>query len=162
MGKTIVTCVLERLAETIEKTIVPDLTSEFASQQAVATASLLRVFAPIVELNHQKVTEENIDMQQTIDTVVHCLIDDTEGGEDSERDELLKRLNAKLREYDSETQSAGDENISLKEALSDIVENFDVLKKGVSEEMQASIKGQIDSVLRRQIDGGISHWVGRV
>ena len=160
METTLITRVLQRLAETIEQAIMPNLTSEFASQQAASTASLLRTLAPLVELNNRELAAENADMQGVLETVLGLL----DSADMTASDVLVKGVAESLKESLGQTgvdpQDPGRDNIVLKQALSDVIENHERLKDVVPDEALSTVMDDIHAVLRRQIDGGISHWVG--
>lgn len=160
METILITRVLQRLAETIEQAILPNLTSEFASQQAASTASLLRTLAPIVELNSRELTVENADIRRVLESVLKLLEIAGTTTEDALVTSMSESLNERLGKTGVSPHDPMRDNIVLKQALSDVIENHERLKGTVPDESLLTLMHEIRAILRHQIDGGISHWVG--
>lgn len=153
MTSSIVTRVLQRLAETVETSIVPELASDYAAQQARATAALLRVLAPLVELGQAALADDNARMRQVLVLALADLGTAAAGAT------LHERLHAHLADAAAATD-ANAANVALKHALTALIEDFATVRAVAGETASVALEHELHVVLRHQIDGGASHWAG--
>ena len=121
----VVTRVMERLAETLERSVLPGLGDGYAAQQARATAALLRVFAPLLHLDNDVIAAENAGMRGVLE-MARAVADNAPP---AQRSEALMALSARLS-TGLASGDAGDinaANAALKTALAELIDSFHLL-----------------------------------
>lgn len=156
MGTSITTLTLERCAQTIEQVIIPNLTSAFAFEQAVWIATLLHILAPTVEEKSQELTEENERMRGVLGRVLEVLQREEALSQNSVRNRLIERLDRELKKVDVGPTDISEENYNLKGALLESIKGLDALTDDLPTETMSSLRQQIRSALRQQLDHGVA------
>jgi len=160
MANSITKVMLERSAATIEQVIIPNLTGAFALEQAVSMATVLRFLAPVVEIESQELYAENEGMREVLGKVLSVLRKEKALSGNAVRDGLVKRLDSELKKVRAEPQDVRVENHSLKRALMESINGLDALTEDLPAETMSSLRQQIRSVLRQQVDHGMADAAG--
>ena len=157
MSAAIVTRVIERLADTLEQTLVPDLNSEYTRQQALAAAGLLRVLAPIIEVRYEVIADENNAISSLLEKVSGHLASPLSGPHATE---LAEKISQYLHHPSRDLADHFTDNVQLKKLLSSAIGEFDTLRSRLAAETFTELESDLHSLLRAQLSAGISHWVG--
>ena len=156
MGTSITTLMLERCAQTIQQVIIPNLTGAFAFEQAMSITLLLRILAPAVEEKSQTLREENEGMREVLGRVREVLRREKALSRNAIRNGLIERLNHELKKVKVGPPDASEENHNLKGALVETINGLDALTEALPTETMSSLRQQIRSVLRQQLDHGVA------
>jgi hypothetical protein len=154
MGTQITTLMLERCAQTIEQVVIPNLPEGFALEQAMSIARVLHFLAPVVEEKCQELREENEAMREVLGRVLEVLRGEKALSGNAVSNELIRRLDHELKKVEVGPPDAGEENHNLKGALVETINGLDALKEGLPTETMSSLRQQIRSVIRQQLDHG--------
>ena len=154
MGTQITTLMLERCAQTIEQVVIPNLPEGFALQQAMSIARVLHFLAPVVEEKCQELREENEAMKEVLERVLEALRGEKALSRNAVRNRLIKRLDQELKRVEVGPPDATEENHSLRGALVETINGLDALMEGLPTGTMSSLRQQIRSVLRQQLDHG--------
>jgi len=162
MGTPMTTLMLERCAQTIEQVIIPNLTGAFASEQAISIATVLRALAPVVEEKSQDMDEENKGMSEVLGKVLAALRDEKALSHNTVSSGLIEKLDHELKKVEGEPPDVSEENLNLKRALMETIAVLDALTEDVPIEMMSSLRQQIRSILRQQLDHNMARafaWI---
>ncbi len=151
MGTPIVTVMLEGCARTINQVIIPDLTQASAIAQAMYIVNVLHLLAPSVEEKSQGLKEENEKMREVLGRVVEVLQREKTLSRNVTR-QLVEKLSHELKKIEVGSADIGEQNHSLKETLSTTIYSLDALKEKLPMGTMSSLKLQIRSALRQQLD----------
>ena len=162
MGTPITNLMLERCAQTIEQVIIPDLTGAFEFENAMWMAIILHILAPMVEEKSQELSEENERMREVLGSVLEVLRGEKALAQNTARNDLIKMLDSELKKVDVGSPDVSEENYNLKGALVDIIKGLDALTEDLPQETMSSLRQQIHSVLRQQLDHGVAHVISRM
>lgn len=162
MGTPITNLMLERCAQTIEQVIIPDLTGAFQFENAMWMAIILHILAPMVEEKSQELSEENERMREVLGSVLEALHGQKALSQNPVRNDLIDRLDSELKKVDVGSPDVSEENYNLKGALVDIIKGLDALTDDLPKETMSSLRQQIHSVLRQQLDHGVAHVISRM
>jgi len=143
---------LQRAAQAIEQAIIPNLTEVFALEQASHIALILRVLAPYVEEKSQDLREENEAMRRVIKRVLRVLHRREALSQNAVRNGLIEILDRDLKKVGSEPPDVSQENHNLKRALVETIKSLDVLAGDLPIKTMSSLRQQIRSVLRQQLN----------
>ena len=160
MGTPITKIMLERSAQTIEQVIIPNLTGAFALEQAMSIATVLRFLAPVVEEESQELSEENEGMREVLGRVLEVLCGEKALSGNAIRDGLMERIDHELKKVEVGPSDVREENHRLKRALMETINGLDALTEDLSTETMSSLRQQIRSVLRQQVDHGMADAAG--
>jgi len=160
MGTPITKIMLERSAQTIEQVIIPNLTAAFALEQAMSIATVLRFLAPVVEEKTQELKVENEGMREVLGRVLEALRAEKALSKNSVRNGLIERLDHELKKVEVEPPDVSEENHNLKRALMETIYGLDALTDDLPTKVMSSLRQQIRSVLRQQLDRGVADAVG--
>jgi len=160
MANSITKIMLERSAETIEQVIIPNLTGAFALEQAMSIATVLRFLAPVVEVESQDVSEENEGMREVLGRVLEVLRGEEALSGNAIRNGLIERLDSEFKKGEVQPQDVREENHNLKRALMETINGLDALTEDLSTDTMSSLRQQIRSVLRQQLDHGVADAAG--
>ncbi len=152
MGTPIITFMLERCARTISQVIIPDLTQASALEQAMHIANLLHLLAPSVEEKSQELKEENEKIRDVLGSVVEVLREEKALSRSTARNKLVEKLSHELKKVEVGSVDISEENHNLKRALAETIYGLDALKEELPMETMSSLKLQIRSALRQQLD----------
>jgi len=162
METPITTLMLERCAETIEKVIIPNLTGAFEFENAMWIAIILHILAPNVEEKSQELSEENERMREVLGSVLEALHGKKALFQNPVRNNLIDRLDSELKKVDMGPPDVSEENHNLKGALVHTINSLDALTDDLPKETMSSLRQQIHSVLRQQLDHGVAHVISRM
>ena len=162
MGTAITNLMLERCAQTIEQVITPNLTGAFEFENAMWLGIILHILAPMVEEKSQELSEENDAMRQVLTSVLEALRGEKALSQNPVRNDLIDRLDGELKKVSVGPPDVSEENYSLKGALVDIIKGLDALTDDLPQETMSSLKQQVHSVLRQQLDHGVAHVISRM
>lgn len=160
METSLTTLLLEKCAQTVEEVLIPNLTAPFAAEQAANIVNVLRLLAPAVEEKSQELGEENERMREVLGRVVEVLQGEKTLSQNAVRNRLLERLGQDLKRVGDEPPDIIKENHNLKEALVETIKGLDALTEDLSIETISSLRQQIRSVLRQQLDHGMARIAG--
>jgi len=160
MANSITKIMLERSAETIEQVIIPNLTGAFALEQAMSIATVLRFLAPVVEVESQDVSEENEGMREVLGRVLEVLRGEEALSGNAIRNGLIERLDSEFKKGEVQPQDVREENHNLKRVLMETINGLDALTEDLSTDTMSSLRQQIRSVLRQQLDHGVADAAG--
>ena len=160
MGTPINKIMLERSAQTIEQVIIPNLTAAFALEQAMSIATVLRFLAPVVEEKTQELKEENVGMREVLGRVLEALRAEKALSKNAVRNGLIERLDHELKKVELRPPDVSEENHNLKRALMETINGLDALTEDLPTGTMSSLRQQIRSVLRRQLDHGMADAAG--
>ena len=160
MGTSITTLMLERCAQTIEQVIIPNLTGAFAFEQAMFIAVVLRILAPAVEDKSQELREENEGMREVLGRVLEVLRGEKALSRNAIRNGLIERLEHELKKVEVGPPDVSEEHHNLKGALVETIKGLDALTKDLPTGTMSSLRQQIRSVLRQQLDHAVARVAG--
>jgi len=160
MGTPINKIMLERSAQTIEQVIIPNLTAAFALEQAMSIATVLRFLAPVVEEKSQELKEENEGMREVLGRVLAVLRAEKALSKNAVRNGLIERLDHELKKVEVGPPDVSEENHNLKRALMETINGLDALAEDLPTGTMSSLRQQIRSVLRQQLDHGVADAAG--
>ena len=152
MRTSVITLMLERCAQAVEQVIMPNLTDAFALEQAMYTALLLRFLAPSVEEKGQELSEENKGMREVMGKILETLRGEETLSGNAVRNGVIERLDRELKETKVEPPDISEDNSNLKGVLAEIINGLDALTEELPKETMSSLKQQIRSVLRQQLN----------
>jgi hypothetical protein len=156
MRKSVTNLLLERCAQTVEETIMPNLAGAFAREQAGYTAQLLHILAPAVEDNTQELREENEVMRKVLRKVLKSLRAEYFSLQNEGTNRLIEKLDLDLKKAKVMPPDVSEENYNLKEILVEIINSLDDLSQDIPIKMMSSLRQQIRSSLRQQLDHGLT------
>lgn len=156
MRTAMTTLIIENCARTIEKILIPGLTDNYARAQAMNTATALRALAPFVEEKSQELNPENEGMREVLKKVLAVLQEDESLSRNPTRNRLIERLDQELKKASIGPPDANEANYNLKQALVETIKGLDALIDDVPAETMSSMRQQIRSVLRQQLDISLS------
>lgn len=156
MGIPITTLMLHRCAQTMEQVIIPNLTEAFASEQATHIVTLLYVLAAIVEEKSQELREENEGMREVLGRVLEALRGEKALSQNAVRNGLIERLDHELKKVEVGLPDVREENHNLKGVLVETIYGLDALTEDLPTGTMSSLRQQIRSVIRQQLDHGIA------
>ncbi|MEE8469764.1 MAG: hypothetical protein V3S51_00365 [Dehalococcoidia bacterium] len=160
METSLTTLLLKKCAQTVEEVLIPNLTAPFAAEQAANIVNVLRLLAPAVEEKSQELGEENERMKEVLGRVVEVLQGEKTLSRNTVRNRLLERFGHNLKKVGDEPPDVIKENHNLKEALVETIKGLDALTEDLSIETISSLRQQIRSVLRQQLDHGMARIAG--
>jgi len=160
MANSITKIMLQRSAETIEKVIITNLSGAFALEQAMSIATILRFLAPVVEVESEELCAENEGMREVLGRVLEVLRGEKALSGNAVSDGLIERLDSELKKGGVQPQDVREENHNLKRALMESINGLDALTEDLSAETMSSLRQQIRSVLREQVDHGMADAAG--
>ena len=157
MEPSTITSILQRCAQALEQTAIPNLTDPLALQRTMGIASLLNRLAPVVEIKGVELMEENQRMRQVLTSVLSVLYSEDILSRNAVNFELIERLIQKLKKVEAEFQSISEENYELKGILVHTINYMNTLEVNLPQEIAYSLRNQIRSLLREQLNSGIAH-----
>jgi hypothetical protein len=157
MGTQITTLMLERCAQTIEQVVIPNLPEGFALEQAMSIARVLHFLAPFVEEKCQELREENEAMREVLGKVLEALRGEKALSQNAVRNRLIERLDQELKKVEVGPPDVSEENHNLKAALVETINGLDALTENLPTETMSSLRQEIRSVIRQQLDHGVAH-----
>jgi len=160
METSITTLTLERCAQTIEQVVVPNVTGEFALSQARSIARVLHILAPAVEEKSQELREENEQMRKVLRRVLTALRGEKALSQNPVRNGLIEKLEEELRKAKVRTPDVHQEHYNLKGALVETIRGLDALAKDLPAGTMSSLRPQIRSVIRQQLDHAVARVAG--
>lgn len=158
MSIPIVSHVLSKIADSIEQTLLPDLGTDYARQQAQSAVFLLRVLAPIVQPSQTMLAEENVEMRNVLGRILTSV--DLKGASVRHRAQFFHEVKDKFEGISGDESDVSANNLALKRILSDVISNLDLLRDFMSARDFVAIETELHVLLRKQIDGKVSHWSG--
>jgi hypothetical protein len=158
MGTSIPTLMLERCAQAIEKTIIPNLPNDFAARQAGLIAALLHALAPTLEEKGDELIKENKKMRDVLRKVMEALRGEKVLYSKPVATEIMLGINRALQNVETGSLGIREGNDCLKEALVETIKRLDALEDDLMKETISSLRQQIRSVVRQQLD----HELARV
>ena len=162
METPITTLMLERCAETIEKVIIPNLTGAFEFENAMWIAIILHILAPNVEENSRELSEENEGMREALGRVLEVLRGQKPLAQNPVRNDLTKTLERELKKVEVGPPDVSKENYNLKASLVHTINSLDALTDDLPGETMSSLRQQVHSALRQQLDHSVSHVISRM
>jgi len=160
MGTPITKIMLERSAQTIEQVIIPNLAGAFALEQAMSIATVLRFLAPVVEEESQELSEENEGMREVLEKVLEVLRGEKALSGNAIRNGLIERIDHELKKVEVGLPDVREENHNLKRTLLETINGLDALMEDLPVGTMSSLRQQIRSVLRQQLDHGMADAAG--
>ena len=154
MGKSIVPLMLERTAQFLEQQVTPQLPTRMLMQKAMMSGFLLRLLAVTVEEKSQDLREENEGMREILGRVLEVLHGQQAISE--VRNTLIERLDRELKEVDATAPDLSEQNQKLKGALVETIKDLDALTDELPPETMSSLRQQIRSVIRLQLDHSLA------
>ena len=152
MSTPLITLMLQRAAQAIEQVIIPDLTGAFALEEAAHIASMLRSLAPNVEEKCQELREENEGMREVLGKVLEALHGEKALSRNAIRNGLIAKLDHELKKVEDGPPNVSQENHDLRGALVEAIRGLDVLREDLPMETMSSLRQQIRSVIRQQLN----------
>jgi len=152
METPLVTLMLQRAAQAIEEAIMPNITEPFALEEAKHIAFMMRSLAPNVEEKSQDLKEENESMRRVLGRVVTLLRRRNTSSLNTTRTGLIELVEYELTKVDAEPLNVSQENHNLKRALVETIKSLDALTGDVPIQTMPSLRRQIRSVLRQQLN----------
>ena len=162
METPITTLMLERCAETIEKVIIPNLTGAFEFENAMWIAVILHILAPNVEENSRELSEENEGMREALGRVLEVLREEKALAQNPIRNDLIETLERELKKVEVGPPDVSKENHNLKGALVHTINGLDALTDDLPGETMSSLRQQVRSALRQQLDHSVAHVISRM
>lgn len=156
MGSSLVTLMLERCAEAIEKVIVPNLTDDFARGQAVLTAATLHLLAPAVEEKAKDLIEENKGMKGVLGRVLEVLRGEDAISSNAVKAGLMETIELEMQKAEINYPDISEVNEGLKAVLVKTINGLDALRGDFPMELMSSLRQQIRSVLRQQVNHALA------
>ena len=156
MVDSTVTLIIQRCAKAIEQTAAPNLTSDISVRRAKNIARLLRMLAPFIEAKSMDLMEENRRMRQVLSDVLAVLRGQEGVSQNAANCGLIEKLIEKLKYFDVKQPGICEENYELKRVLVQTINCLGTLEDDLPEETLNSLKNQIRSILREQLDSGIA------
>jgi len=160
MGSSLLTSMLERCAQAIEKVIVPNLTDDFACEQAALIAATLHLLAPEVEEKAKDLIEENEGMKEVLGRVLEVLRREKAFSSNAAEAGLIEAIALELQKAEITYPDISEENYRLKGTLVKTIKGLDALKDNFPIELMSSLRQQIRSVLRQQVDHALARVAG--
>jgi hypothetical protein len=151
MGMSLPGSIIEKCAQVIEKNIIPALDDESVAVQAQYTAAMLHLLAPGIEERSKEMIEENDAMRKVLARAKRTI-----GRKGSKQGctRLLETLNTELRKR--RCSDVPVENQRLKKVLIYTIKGLDGLGDEVSQKTLSLLREHIRTVLRQQINHGMS------
>ena len=156
MEPSTITLILQRSAQAIEQTAIPNLTDPLALERMIGVASLLNRLAPVVETKSEELMEENQRMRQVLTGVLEVLYSENSLSQNAANHELAERLVQELKKVETESQNIPQENYELKGILVRTINHMNTVEVNLPQEVASSLREQIRSVLREQLNSGIA------
>ena len=143
---------LQRCAQAMEKVVIPNLTDNNAIMQARAIALLLNAVAPVLEEKGKELMIENDGMKQVLRKVLKALRSEINLSSNAVSAGLIRELDLELQKGKTKYRDLTEENHRLKGALVKVIKGLDALSEDLPMKKISSLRQQIRSVLRQQLD----------
>jgi len=151
---------LVKCAEYMEQVVLPSHTDMVKIQKTYLASVALRIMANTVEERSGDLLEENQTMRSVLTNVRGALNKRRTLAGNAARNETIAKLDRALKEAQGSAPNPGAENRILKQGLVDAIKGLDALSDVLPAETMASLKGQIRSALRQQLNHGMAHLEG--
>jgi predicted DNA-binding protein YlxM (UPF0122 family) len=158
MGQSIVPLLLKRTAEFLEQQVAPQLATHDLKQKTTMSGYLLRFLAVSVEEKCQELNQENEAIRQALESVREALSRETQLSHNQARNELIEKLDSKLKKDAVTAPDLSEENYDLTEVLTETIKGLDALFEDLPEETMASLKQPLRSAIRLQLN----HTLARI
>ena len=156
MGQATIPLMLERTAQFLEQQVAPQLPTRWLMQKVMMSGSLLRLLAVSAEEKSQGLMEENEGMRQALGRVLEVLRGEEALSQNQVRNGLIERLERELKKVDVAAPGFSEENQKLKGALVETIKGLDALTGDLPQETMLSLKQQIRSVIRLELDHSLA------
>ncbi len=151
---------LERFADFTDQSILPAMTDPVLLQKAFFMSTALRILANSVEEKAGDMVVENKAMAEVMGNVMAKLQREDTLSQNRVKNDLVNTIEGALKGIEAGEADPVRKNRDLMEALVDTIKGLDALRDLMPEQTMSSLKQQIRSLLRRQVDHGIAHLDG--
>jgi hypothetical protein len=152
--------ILEKCAEFLEQAILPGLNEPLLIQKTYLTFVALRILANTVEEKGRDLIDENNGMREVLGRVLEELQRKDTLSQRQARNELMEKLDRTLKGAGAPGTSLSEENARLKGALVDAIKGLDALSSALPQETMSTLRHQIRTAIRQQLDHGLAHLEG--
>ena len=152
--------ILEKCAEFLEQAILPGLNEPLLIQKTYLTSVALRILANTVEEKGRDLIDENNGMREVLGRVLEELRRKDTLSRCQAGNELVEKLDRTIKEAGALGASLSEENARLKGALVDAIKGLDALSSALPPETMSTLRHQIRTAIRQQLDHGLAHLEG--
>jgi hypothetical protein len=155
MADSIERQMLQSIASFLERQVKPQLATPSLAPKVMMSSFLLRLLAAWEEEKGQELPEENESMKQVLRRVSGMLKKEKSLSQNQVRNALIERLDREL-EVEIVAPGLSEQNRRLKATLVETIEGLDVLADALPGEGMSSLRQQIRSAIRMQLNHNLA------